>query len=104
MKDLTIREILSKIEYVMVVDGVEKKCDIVFSTWMDNMMKKSQKLSGYSSEKVFDPVERDNFQRYIAILYYSGLLPQKVVETRTNEVKDGCYVFKVETFGKLNVE
>lgn len=100
---MTIKDILSKIEYIVIIDGVEHKDNnIIFSTWNENMVKQSEKASGYKPEKMFDPVARDNYQKYIAVAYYAGFIPAKVIETRTNEIgKDGCYIFTVETFGSL---
>ena len=103
---MTIKDILSRIEYTVIIDGVEHtNRDITFSTWNENMVKQSQKASGYIPEKMFDPVARDNYQKYIAIAYFAGLIPAKVIETRTNEIgADGCYVFTVETIGTLDPE
>lgn len=100
---MTIKDILSRIEYTVIIDGTEHtNRDITFSDWMRNMMKQSEQASGYTPAQEFDPVARDNFQKYIAVAYYAGLLPAKVVETRTNEIgKDGCYIFTVETSGTL---
>lgn len=103
---MTIKDILNRIEYTVIIDGVEKPShDILFSAWNENMVKQSEKASGYTPEKMFDPVARDNYQKYIALAYYAGLIPAKVVETRTNEIGvDGCYVFTFETFGTLEPE
>lgn len=100
---MTIKDILSRIEYTVIIDGTEHtNRDITFSDWLQNMMKQSEQASGYTPAQEFDPVARDNFQKYIAVAYYAGLLPAKVVETRTNEIgKDGCYIFTVETSGTL---
>ena len=104
LKNLTIREILESIEFTVVIDGVEKSGrDVIYSTWMDRMVKASEKASGYTPAQSFDPVARDNFQNYIAVAFVAGLLPAKVVETRTDRVgDDGCWVFEVETFGTLD--
>lgn len=102
---MTVKDILSRIEYTVIIDGVEyTDRDITFSTWAENMMHQSEKASGYKPEKMFDPVARDNFQKYFAVAYYAGFIPAKVIETRTNEVVDGCYVFTVETVGSLDPE
>lgn len=103
---MTVKDILSRIEYTVIIDGVEHTDrDITFSDWLQNMMKQSEQASGYAPAKEFDPVARENFQKYIAVAYYAGLLPAKVVETRTNEIgKDGCYIFTVETSGTLEQE
>lgn len=103
---MTIKDILSRIEYTVIIDGVEHtNRDITFSTWMENMMKQSEQASGYTPAKEFDPVARDNFQKYIAVAYYAGFIPAKVIETRTNEIgADGCYVFTVETIGTIDPE
>lgn len=102
---MTVKDILSRIEYIVIIDGVEKSgVDILFSTWNENMVRQSEEASGYKPEKMFDPVARDNYQKYIAVAYYAGFIPAKVIETRTNEVVDGCYVFTVETVGSLDPE
>lgn len=75
---MTIKDILSKIEYIVIIDGVEHKDNnIIFSTWNENMVKQSEKASGYKPEKMFDPVARDNYQKYIAVAYYAGFIPAK---------------------------
>lgn len=102
---MTVKDILSRIQYTVIIDGVEHTDrDITFSTWLETMMKQSEKASGYTPEKIFDPVARENFQKYFAVAYYSGLIPAKVTETRTAEIIDGCYVFAVETSGTLEPE
>lgn len=103
---MTIKDILSRIKYTVIIDGVEHTDrDIIFSTWMENMTRQSEKASGYTPEKEFDPVARDNFQKYIAVAYYAGFIPAKVIETRTAEIgADGCYIFTVETSGSLDPE
>lgn len=103
---MTVKDILSRIEYTVIIDGVEyTDRDITFSAWNENMVRQSEKVSGYKPEKMFDPVARDNYQKYIAIAYFAGLIPAKVIETRTNEIgEDGCYVFTVETVGSLEPE
>lgn len=103
---MTVKDILSRIEYTVIIDGVEKPgVDILFSTWNENMVRQSEEASGYKPEKMFDPVARDNYQKYIAVAYFAGLIPAKVIETRTNEIgEDGCYVFTVETVGSLDPE
>ena len=96
---------MSRIQYTVIIDGVEHTDrDITFSTWIETMMKQSEKASGYTPEKTFDPVARENFQKYFAVAYYAGLIPAKVTETRTTEIIDGCYVFAVETSGTLEPE
>lgn len=100
---MTVKDILSRIEYTVIIDGVEyTNREITFSTWMENKIKQSEKASGYKPEKTFDPVARENFQKYFAMAYFAGMIPAKVIETRTNEVVDGCYVFTVETVGSLD--
>lgn len=102
---MTVKDILSRIQYTVIIDGVEHTDrDITFSTWLETMMKQSEKASGYTPEKIFDPVARENFQKYFAVAYYAGLIPAKVTETRTAEIIDGCYVFAVETSGTLEPE
>lgn len=103
---MTVKDILSRIEYTVIIDGVEyTDRDITFSTWTENMMRQSEKASGYKPEKMFDPVARENFQKYFAMAYFAGMIPAKVIETRINEVgEDGCYVFTVETVGSLDPE
>lgn len=101
---MTIKNILSRIEYTVIINGVEKPGNILYSTWNTNMLRQSEKVSGYKPETMFDPVARDNYQKYITIAYYAGLIPAKVIETRTNEVVDGCYTFTVETMGNLDPE
>lgn len=103
---MTVKDILSRIEYTVIIDGVEyTDRDITFSTWAENMMRQSEKASGYKPEKTFDPVARENFQKYFAMAYFAGMIPAKVIETRANEVgEDGCYVFAVETVGSLEPE
>lgn len=102
---MTVKDILSRIQYTVIIDGVEHTDrDITFSTWLETMMKQSEKASGYTPEKTFDPVARENFQKYFAVAYYAGLIPAKVAETRTTEIIDGCYVFAVETSGTLEPE
>lgn len=102
---MTVKDILSRIQYTVIIDGVEHTGrDITFSTWIETMMKQSEKASGYTPEKTFDPVARENFQKYFAVAYYAGLIPAKVTETRTTEIIDGCYVFAVETSGTLEPE
>lgn len=102
---MTVKDILSRIQYTVIIDGVEHtNRDITFSTWLETMMKQSEKASGYTPEKIFDPVARENFQKYFAVAYYAGLIPAKVTETRTVEIIDGCYVFAVETSGTLEPE
>lgn len=102
---MTVKDILSRIQYTVIIDGVEHTDrDITFSTWIETMMKQSEKASGYTPEKTFDPVARENFQKYFAVAYYAGLIPAKVTETRTTEIIDGCYVFAVETSGTLEPE
>ncbi len=98
---MTISEILKQINYTIIINGEEKQGNITYSTWLDNMTRQSEKASNYKPVKLFDPIARDNFQKYIALAYYAGQLPVKVIETRTDEVKDGCYIFNVETFGAL---
>lgn len=103
---MTVHDILNQIEYTVIIDGVEKpgSC-ITFSTWMENMIKQSENVSGYTPAEMFDPVARDNFQKYFAVAYYAGLIPAKVIETRTNEIgEDGCYIFTVETVGSIDPE
>lgn len=102
---MTVKDILSRIQYTVIIDGVEHTDrDITFSTWLETMMKQSEKASGYTPEKTFDPVARENFQKYFAVAYYAGLIPAKVTETRTTEIIDGCYMFAVETSGTLEPE
>lgn len=103
---MTVKDILSRIEYTVIIDGVEyTDRDITFGTWAENMMRQSEKASGYKPEKTFDPVARENFQKYFAMAYFAGMILAKVIETRTNEVgEDGCYVFTVETVGSLEPE
>lgn len=102
---MTVKDILGRIQYTVIIDGVEHTDrDITFSTWIETMMKQSEKASGYTPEKTFDPVARENFQKYFAVAYYAGLIPAKVTETRTTEIIDGCYVFAVETSGTLEPE
>lgn len=49
---MTIKDILSRIEYTVIIDGVEHtNRDITFSTWNENMVKQSQKASGYIPKK-----------------------------------------------------
>lgn len=69
---MTIREILDRIEYTVIIDGEEKpgSC-ITFSTWMENMIKQSEQISGYTPSEMFDPVARDNFQKCFAVAYYA---------------------------------
>lgn len=102
---MTVKDILGRIQYTVIIDGVEHTDrDITFSTWIETMMKQSEKASGYTPEKTFDPVARENFQKYFAVAYYAGLIPAKVTETRTTEIIGGCYVFAVETSGTLEPE
>lgn len=103
---MTVRDILKRINYTVIIDGKEyHNRDITFGAWNERMIKQSESASGYTPKETFDPVARDNYQKFFAVAYYAGLIPAKVIETRTNEIgKDGCYVFTVETVGTLNPE
>lgn len=103
---MTVRDILKRINYTVIIDGKEyHNRDITFGAWNERMIKQSESASGYTPKETFDPVARDNYQKFFAVAYYAGLIPAKVIETRTNEIgEDGCYVFTVETVGTLNPE
>ena len=106
-KAITIKNIISNIEYITIIDGKESKPSygVVWSTWNQNITKESEKFFGYKPEKEFDPVARENYQKYIAMAYYAGQIPAKIIETRTNEIgEDGCFIFTVETFGSLKLD
>lgn len=106
-KAITIQDIINGIEYITIIDGKESKPSYgaVWSTWNQNITKESEKFFGYKPEKEFDPIARENYQKYIAMAYYAGQIPAKIIETRTNEIgEDGCYIFTVETFGSLKLD
>ena len=106
-KAITIENIIGSIEYITVIDGKESKPSYgaVWSTWNQNITKESEKFFGYKPKKEFDPIARENYQKYIAMAYYAGQIPAKIIETRTNEIgEDGCYIFTVETFGSLKLD
>lgn len=49
---MTVKDILSRIQYTVIIDGVEHTDrDITFSTWLETMMKQSEKASGYTPRK-----------------------------------------------------
>ena len=85
-KAITIRDIINGIEYITIIDGKESKPSYgaVWSTWNENINRESEKFFGYKPEKEFDPVARENYQKYIAMAYYAGQIPAKIIETRTN--------------------
>ena len=103
---MTVRDILKRIDYTVTIDGKEyHNRDITFGAWNERMIKQSESASGYTPKETFDPVARDNYQKFFAVAYYAGLIPAKVIETRTNEIgEDGCYIFTVETVGSLDPE
>ena len=106
-KAITIKDIIGSIEYITIIDGKESKPSYgaIWSTWNQNITKESEKFFGYKPEKEFDPIARENYQKYIAMAYYAGQIPAKIIETRTNEIgEDGCYIFTVETFGSLKLD
>lgn len=106
-KAITIKDIIGSIEYITIIDGKESKPSYgaIWSTWNQNITKESEEFFGYKPEKEFDPVARENYQKYVAMAYYAGQIPAKIVETRTNEIgEDGCYIFTVETFGSLKLD
>lgn len=106
-KAITIQDIINGIEYITIIDGKESKPSYgaVWSTWNENIKRESEKFFGYKPEKEFDPVAHENYQKYIAMAYYAGQIPAKIIETRTNEIgEDGCYIFTVETFGSLKLD
>lgn len=106
-KAITVKDIIDSIEYITIIDGKESKPSygVVWSTWNEQITRESEEFFGYKPEKEFDPVARDNYQKYIAMSYYAGQIPAKIVETRTNEIdENGCYIFTVETFGSLKLD
>ena len=106
-KAITVKDIIDSIEYITIIDGKESKPSygVVWSTWNEQIIRESEEFFGYKPEKKFDPVARENYQKYIAMAYYAGQIPAKIVETRTNEIgEDGCYIFTVETFGSLKLD
>lgn len=106
-KAITIQDIINGIEYITIIDGKESKPSYgaIWSIWNQNITKESEKFFGYKPEKEFDPVARENYQKYVAMAYYAGQIPAKIVETHTNEIgEDGCYIFTVETFGSLKLD
>lgn len=68
-KAITIQDIINGIEYITIIDGKESKPSYgaVWSTWNQNITKESEKFFGYKPEKEFDPIARENYQKYIAM-------------------------------------
>ena len=83
-KAITVKDIIDSIEYITIIDGKESKPSygVVWSTWNEQITRESEEFFGYKPEKEFDPVARENYQKYIAMAYYAGQIPAKIVEKR----------------------